>query len=776
MSAARTPRRRDDDAGESDAAAHGTPGADDRGPPATDAAARIAWLSDEIRRHDHLYYVEDAPVLSDAEYDALMRELGELEDAHPALRRPDSPTQRVSGEPVASLAPAEHRTPMLSLQNSYDVADVHEWVASLGDYLGLGRDTAPATDARDGPEDKTAAKASAEDKAAARAAADAVAAAAAAGLSFSCEPKLDGVALEIVYEDGVLVRAITRGDGKVGDDVTHNVRTIRGLPQQLQRPAGDGLFPAPHPKLLEVRGEVIMSRANFEKVNRAREAAGEELFINPRNLASGTLKLLDPKVAASRPLDMLCYGLGETEGFVGPARDAAATQQKGGKQARAGHAAGGSLAPPRGHRAAMQALVALGLPTALDLSVRGDLATVLAHHESLLARRDDLPFEVDGTVLKVDDFALQERLGIRSRSPRWAIAFKFPARQGSTVVLDIHVQVGRTGALTPVAVVAPVHVSGVTIENVTLHNREEIARLGVKVGDRVLIERAGDVIPKIVGVTQHGSGAPWVMPDHCPVCGTAVQAVEGEVVVRCPNARCPAVIKRRIAHFVSRGALDIEGVGDKLIDQLVDGGHVARLADLYALDETTLAELERMGELSARNVLAGIAQSRTRPLSRLLFGLGILHVGGTVAEKLAEHWQSLDALAAATEDELQGVAGIGPTVAASVRAFFDDPAERENLALLAERGVAPTAPRRREGGPLAGQTFLFTGTLAGISRREAQERVKSLGATLLSGVSVNLSVLVAGDKPGSKLKKAQELGVTVLDEAGFRALLAEHEA
>jgi DNA ligase (NAD+) len=689
------------------APASGAAGAAD----AADAAARIAWLSDEIRRHDELYYAEDAPVISDAEYDALLRELGELEDGHPELRRPDSPTQRVGGAAVSGLLAAEHRTPMLSLQNSYEVADVHEWVASTAEFLGLEGD-------------------------------------AAAGLLFSCEPKLDGVALEVIYEDGVLARAITRGDGRTGDDVTHNVRTIRSLPQRLRSPPSGGLFPAPPPRLLEVRGEVVMTRANFERVNRAREAAGEELFINPRNLASGTLKLLDPKVAASRPLDMLCYGLGETEGLA--------------------------LAAPRGHRAAMEALAALGLPTARRLAVRGDLATVLAHHDKLLAQRDELPFEVDGTVLKVDDFALQERLGIRSRSPRWAIAFKFPARQGTTVVLDIHVQVGRTGALTPVAVVAPVHVSGVTIENVTLHNRDEIARLGVKVGDRVLIERAGDVIPKIVGVTQHGSGKPWVMPDSCPVCGTPVQAVPGEVVVRCPNGRCPAVIKRRIGHFVSRGAMDIEGLGEKLIDQLVDGGHVARLADLYALDEATLAELERMGETSSRNVLAGIEASRTRPLARLLYGLGILHVGETVAEKLAEHWPSLQALAAASEEELQGVAGIGPTVAASVRAFFDDPAERENLGLLAARGVRPSAPVRREGGPLAGQAFLFTGTLAGMSRREAQERVKALGATLLSGVSASLHVLVAGEKPGSKLKKAQELGITVLDEGQFRALLARH--
>jgi DNA ligase (NAD+) len=380
---------------------------------------------------------------------------------------------------------------------------------------------------------------------------------------------------------------------------------------------------------------------------------------------------------------------------------------------------------------------------------------------------------VDGSVIKVDDVRLQERLGLRARSPRWAIAFKFPARQGTTVVLDIHVQVGRTGALTPVAVVAPVHVSGVTIEHVTLHNRDEIGRLGVKPGDRVLIERAGDVIPKIVAVTQPGSGAAWRMPERCPVCRTPVREVEGEVAVRCPNPQCPGVLKRRIAHFVSRGALDVDGVGEKLIDQLVDAGLVKRLADLYALDEATLAGLERMGELSARNVLDGLAASRTRPLARLINGLRIPHVGETVAEKLADHFPTLEALRAAGVEQLQGLAGIGPAVAASVRAFLDDPDERENLDQLLARGVQPAAPTRRADGPLAGQTFLFTGTLARLTRREAQERVKALGATLLSGVSANLHVLVAGEKPGSKLKKEQELGVQVLSEDEFVRLLEE---
>ena len=664
------------------------------------ASARIDALIAEIGRHDRLYYELDRPAISDAEYDALLRELSELEGAHPALRRPDSPTQRVSGRPVDEIAAVPHRRPMLSLENTYDRQEVDDWVESITEFLGV----------------------------------------AAEELVFSCEPKLDGVALEVIYERGRFARAVTRGDGRVGDDVSHTVRTVRGLPLELEGKRA--------PELLEVRGEAIMTRKSFERVNRNREKAGEELFINPRNLASGTLKVLDPAVAASRPLNMVCYGLGETEGLL---------------------AAGGG--EPRGHRQAMEALAALGLPTSLELSRTGPLAEVLAHHEALLARRDELPFEVDGSVIKVDSFALQERLGLRSRSPRWAIAYKFPARQGTTVVLDIAVQVGRTGALTPTAVVAPVHVSGVTITNVTLHNRDEIARLGVKVGDRVLIERAGDVIPKIVGVTVHGPGEPWHMPVACPVCGTPAREVEGEVVVRCPNPRCPGVLKRRIGHFVSRAAMDIEGVGEKLIDQLVDGGLVRELADLYALDEARLAELERMGELSARNVMEGLEQSRTRPLPRLLNGLGILHVGETVAEKLAEHFGTLEALRAASLEDLQGVAGIGPSVAESVRAFLDDPDERANLDRMLERGVRPAAVAAGGSGPLAGQTFLFTGTLERMSRREAQERVKALGARLLSGVSANLSVLVAGEKPGSKLKKAQELGIKVLSEDEFVSLL-----
>jgi DNA ligase (NAD+) len=673
------------------------------------AAARVAELIEEIRKHDALYYQEDAPVISDAEYDALLRELGDLEQAHPELLRPDSPTQRVAGKPVSSLQSVEHRRPMLSLANTYSREEVLEWRKSIGEYLSLKGGSLKGGSLKDGDDDE---------------------------LVLSCEPKLDGVAVEVIYERGKLTRAITRGDGKVGDDVTHTVGTIKGLPRTLK-----GRNP---PALLEARGEVIMTHASFEQVNRAREEAGEELFINPRNLASGTLKVLDPAVAAARPLDMVAYGLGVTEGFEADS-----------------------------HSGALAALSELGLPTSGKLAVTGTVDEVLAHYDELLAKRDELPFEVDGAVIKVDDVSLQRRLGERSRSPRWAIAFKFPARQGSTVVLDIHVQVGRTGALTPVAVVAPVHVSGVTIESITLHNRDEIARLGVKVGDRVLIERAGDVIPKIVGVTQSGKGDAWVMPGTCPVCGTATQEVEGEVVVRCPNAACPGVLKRRVAHFVSRGAMDIEGVGTKLIDQLVDGGHVSRLADLYALDAETLAGLDRMGETSAANVLKFVETSRTRPFARLLYGLGIRHVGETVAETIAEHWPSLEALRAASEEALVDVSAIGPAVAASLRQFLDDPAEQENLDLLIERGVKPTAPQRPAtgGGKLGGRTFLFTGTLEQMSRREASERVKTNGGKLLSGVSKNLDVLVVGAKPGSKLKKAKELGIEVLTEEEFLKLI-----
>ncbi len=653
-------------------------------------------LEAEIGRHDELYYQLAAPIITDEEYDVLLRELEDLERKHPELAAPDSPTTRVGGAPVPQLESVAHRQPMLSLANTYSREEVLEWCDSISDFLGV----APAE------------------------------------ITFTCEPKLDGVAIEIVYEQGLLVRGITRGDGRVGDDVTHIVRTIRGLPHVLQ---GDT-----PPALLEVRGEVIMTRAHFEALNAARAEAGEDLFINPRNTASGTLKSLDPKVARQRPLSLVLYGLGQVDGF-----------------------------PRSSQWEDMLNLERYGLATGRHVGRRGALDDVLAHYDDLLARRDELPFEVDGAVIKLDDVALQERLGVRSRSPRWAIAFKFPARRGTSVVREIQVMVGRTGALTPRAVVEPVHVAGVTIEYVSLFNRDEVQRLGVKPGDRVIIERAGDVIPHIVGVSEDGGGEPFALPGSCPVCDTPVEEAEGEVVVRCPNPACPAVLKRRIEHFVARGGMDIEGVGEKLIEQLVEGAHVTRLADLYALDEETLAGLERMGTQSARNVLSGLEASRTRSFSKLLFALGIRHIGQHVAEVVAEHWPDLERLRAVGAEDLVDVAEIGPVVADSLLAWLADDAEQANVDALYAAGLAPVepAPRVEGEGPLAGRTFLFTGTLEKLSRREANERVKAAGGKLLSGVSKNLDVLVVGAKPGSKLKKAQELGIEVLDEDAFLDLV-----
>jgi len=660
------------------------------------AEARITELTAEIRRHDDLYYGKDAPEIADVEYDALVRELEVLETAWPDLVRDDSPTRRVGGAPVPHLESVAHRRPMLSLANTYSRDEVVDWSESVTDFFS-GK---------------------------------------AGDIDFSIEPKLDGVAIELVYERGALARAITRGDGRVGDDVTHTARTIRGLPRRLTT--------EDPPELLEVRGEVLMTHDSFAAVNRAREAAGEATFVNPRNLASGTLKMLDPSVAASRPLDFVAYGLGEVEGLEAD-----------------------------GHRAAMERLAGLGLPTAGGLAAVGTLDEVMAHHDDLLDRRESLPFDVDGTVVKVDRFELQQRLGERSKSPRWAIAFKFPSQRSTSVVRQIDVQVGRTGALTPRAVIEPVHVGGVTIEHVTLHNGDEIARLGVKVGDRVLVERAGDVIPKILEVTESGDGPPFTMPDGCPACGTPAVKAEDEVVLRCPNRGCPAVLHRRVEHFVSRGAMDVEGMGEKLIALLVGRGLVKGLADLYALDQEALAELPRMGEVSAANVVGGLEESKTRPFARLLYGLGIRHVGEHVAQVVAREWPTVEALRSADAEQLEDVAEIGPVVAESLVQWLADEEEQRQLDLMTERGVAPSAPAPEGSadGPLAGRTFLFTGALQELSRREANELVKAAGGRLLSGVSRNLDVLVVGEKPGSKLAKARELGVEVMDEQAFLALV-----
>jgi DNA ligase (NAD+) len=650
----------------------------------------------EIRRHDELYYQRDAPVITDAEYDELFRRLAELEASWPSLAGNDSPTRQVGGAPVPHLVSVPHRRPMLSLANTYSRDEVVDWHESVMDFFA-GK---------------------LED------------------IVFSIEPKLDGVAAELIYEQGRFTQAITRGDGKLGDDVTHTARTLVGLPRVLRTDDP--------PALLEVRGEVIMTHADFAAVNAARDAAGEERFVNPRNLTSGTLKMLDPRQAARRPISFKAYGLGAVEGWE-----------------------------PGGHAEVLETLAAWGLPTAAELGTTGSLDDVLACYEQLRDGRDELAFDVDGAVIKVDDFALQKRLGERSRSPRWAIAFKFPARQGRSVVREIQVLVGRTGALTPRAVIDPVHVGGVTIGYVTLHNADEIERLGVKVGDRVFVERAGDVIPKITAVAEAGDGAPFVMPDACPACGTEAVADEEEVVIRCPNRSCPAVMRRRIEHFVARGALDVDGMGAKLVDQLTETGLVTRLSDLFALTAEQLAELPRMGEVSAANVVTGLDKARTRPFGRFLFGLGIRHVGDHVAELVASRWPSVADLRAVSAEDLEDVAEIGPAVAASLTEWLADADAQADLDRMLELGVAPTepAPQVVGEGPLSGRTFLFTGSLSELSRKEAGELVKTAGGRLLSGVSKNLDVLVVGEKPGSKLKKAEALGIEVLTEQEFLGLV-----
>lgn len=660
-----------------------------------DVVAEHARLVAEIRRHDVLYYQSDAPEISDGEYDALFRQLQDLEARQPSLITADSPTQRVAGAPVSELLSLEHSRPMLSLANTYSREEISDWFDSVSDFFAGKVE----------------------------------------GLCFSIEPKLDGVAVELIYERGRLVRAITRGDGKRGDDVSHTVATIRSLPLIL-------VCDDP-PELLEVRGEVIMTHASFAAVNRARDAADEPRFINPRNLASGTLKLLDPAVAARRSLSFLAYGLGAVSA---PVADS--------------------------HSGALRQLADWGLPTALELAARGDLAEVMDHHDDLLGRRGALPFDVDGSVIKVDDFALQERLGERSRSPRWAIAYKFPAAQGRSVVVEIVVQVGRTGAVTPKAVIEPLSVGGVTIEHVTLHNKDEIERLGVKVGDTVLVERAGDVIPKIVAVVKDGGGPLWFMPERCPACDSEILDDPDEVVVRCGNSACPAVLRRRIQHFVARRALDIDGMGEKLVDQLVAEGLVGGLSDLFDLDRGKLLALPRMGEVSVTNLLAAVERGKTRSFERVLFGLGIRHVGEHVAEVVAQRWPSLQELRGVTAQEFEDVAEIGPTVAASLSAWLLDADEQAQLDRMVSLGLKPVPPAKTGGGGvLSGRTFLFTGSLVELSRKEATELVKGHGGKLLSGVSKNLDVLVVGEKPGSKLKKAEALGIEVLTEEQFLALV-----
>jgi len=651
------------------------------------ARRRHAELCEIVEEANYRYYVLDDPDLSDAEYDEYFRELEELEKRHPALVTPDSPTQKIGTYPRSGLPSYTRRQPMLSIQNCTTAEEFDEWVDSVKTFLRR------------------------EEK-----------------LDFLVEPKIDGTGLEVIYADGRLKTAATRGDGTTGEEVTRQAKTIATLPRTIRGLEGEA----------SIRGEVYIPKADFEAFNASLE--GERIYANPRNLAAGSLRMLDYGETAKRPLHFLV------------------------------HSAGGDLGASSQHEFIDKAK-AWGFEVPAVRRCRG-ADEVKAHYGDFLAQREDLPFEIDGMVVKVDDFDLQRQLGTRARSPRWAIAWKFPPVQRTTRLKEIHVQVGRTGALTPVALLEPVPIAGVTVSRATLHNEDEVERLQVRPGDRVLVERAGDVIPKIVKVVERGGGPPFAMPKRCPVCGTPVVREEGEVVSRCPGFNCPAQLEGHLRHFASRGAMDIEGLGAKLVRQLVEKGLVKDVADLYALRESDLEPLERMAEKSARNLAEALERSKRRPLDRFLNGLGIRHVGARMAEILAERFGTLAALRAATEEELLDIDEVGPEVAASVRAFFARPEVREVLARLGRAGVEPQPLRRTQGGPLAGEVVVFTGTLTQLTRDAAKARAAAAGASVGSSVTKKTTIVVAGEKAGSKLKKAHELGLRVLTEEEFLELTA----
>jgi len=648
---------------------------------ATDARRRVEELRSEIRRHERLYYVEDRPELTDAEFDRLMSELAELERLHPDLATPDSPTRRVGGEPAEGFATVEHSLPMLSLENAYSWDEAEAWRARLVRALGSEPD------------------------------------------GYVAELKIDGLSISLRYEDGVLVRGATRGDGFRGEDVTDNVRTIRTIPLRLGEP-----------ETLEVRGEVFYPRSAFRKLNAEREAAGEPLFANPRNAAAGTLRLLDSRITARRGLAACLYAI----------------------------AVAGKLPPTQS--AALERLKALGLPAHPHWKRLPTFADVRSFVEEWGTAREDLDFETDGVVIKVDDRRLQEELGATAKSPRWALAYKYPPEDATTVVREISVHVGRTGVLTPVAHFDPIVLAGTTVKRATLHNYEDLARKDVRVGDTVVVEKGGDVIPKVVRVVTEkrpAESVPFAMPETCPVCGDPVAREEGEVATRCVNPACPAVVREALRHFCSRRAMRIEGLGEKLVDQLVREGLLTDVASIYALTADSLAQLDRWGEKSASNLIAEIEQSRESDLSRLLFALGIRHVGEKAAGTLARRFGSLDALVQATEDDLQGVEEVGPNTAAAVVAWFSHPRHRELVERLRGHGVnfLSKEPRPAAGGPLAGKTVVITGSLPGVTRDEAARRLEAAGARIAGSVSKKTDYVVAGEAAGSKLEKAKSLGV-----------------
>ena len=662
---------------------------------------RARQLREEIERHNHAYYVLDAPTIADAEYDRLFRQLQELERDYPQLRTPDSPTQRVGAAPQAAFAQRRHRVPMLSLNNAFDDEEVAAFDRRCREGLQLET------------------------------------------VVYACEPKLDGLAISLVYENGLFAYGATRGDGQSGEDVSENLRTVRNIPLRL--------LGATPPTRLEVRGEVLLYRRDFERLNqRQREQGGRE-FINPRNAAAGSLRQLDPRISASRPLRFLAYALGELEG----------------------------LALPASHGELMARLAEWGLPLAAERATVSGVDGLLGYYRRIGALRDSLPYDIDGVVYKVDAYAAQEKLGYVSRAPRFALAHKFPAQEASTRVLDIEVQVGRTGALTPVARLEPVFVGGVTVTNATLHNEGEVRRKDVRIGDWVMVRRAGDVIPEVAAVILEKRGEQtrqFVMPANCPVCASAVERPEDEAIARCSGGLyCPAQRMGALLHFASRRALDIEGLGEKLVEQLVAGGSVKTPADLYQLSVDDLAGLERMAAKSAANLLAAIAKSKRTTLARFIYGLGIRNVGESTARDLARHFGQLERLLAADEAALLQVPDVGPVVAASIRRFFQEAHNLQVIEELRQAGVnwPDGAASPLLDSPAAGKTFVLTGSLPQLSRDEAKERIEARGGKVAGSVSKKTDYVVAGADAGSKLERAQQLGITILDEAQLLQLLEE---
>ena len=667
---------------------------------AAPAKREIEELRDKLRYHEYCYYVLDDPEISDAEYDRLMNRLRDLEAAHPELLTPDSPTVRVGGAPREGFQTVQHARPMLSLDNAFSYDELRDFDRRVRQTSGQQN------------------------------------------IEYIAEHKFDGLSISLQYQDGALFRGVTRGDGRMGEDVTPNVKTIRSVPLRMD---SDALKKTKLPATFEVRGEVMMPLKSLEALNRHQQQIGGKIFANARNAAAGAVRVLDPSITAKRQLDFFAYQL-LVQGEI----------------------------PFSKHSESLQALKQLHFRSSADWKLCFGIDEVLAYCKAWELQRASLGYEIDGVVIKVNSVAIQHELGYTAKAPRWAIAYKYPARQETTVVNDIRVQVGRTGTLTPVAVLEPVQVGGVTVSRSTLHNMDEIERLGLQIGDTVLIERAGEVIPHVLKVVKEGAHRkPFRMPRHCPVCGSAIRRAEDEVAYRCVNTACPAKLKESLLHFASRHAMDIDGLGDKIVDQLVDKGIVKDVADLYTLKLEQLAELERMAEKSAQNLLDEIAASKKNPLARLIYALGIRMVGERTAEFLAAHFSSLEELATAEEEQLFNVGEVGPKVAAAIAEFFSEPRNRQLIKKLEKVGARPVEEKRVvRSQKFAGKSFVFTGTLEHRSREEAGQLVMQHGGKISSSVSKKTDYVVVGSDPGSKYDKAKSLGVRILTESDFEKLLA----